>query len=80
MGDLARPAAVPCDVIDGAHQVVPNGGRCVNKDNALSGREEHGLVERVGHPVQVVVDASDEVAVRVKFGPDGLRRDRCVIR
>ena len=76
--DLAGPAVGLGDRADRAQQVVADGRRRVDQDHAVSGGEEHGRVERVGHPVQVALDLADEVAVGVDRGPQrpfGYRRE-----
>ena len=80
VADIAWPAVMPCDVCDSPQQVVPDGGWCVDEHNPLSSRKEHGLVERVRDPEQVVVDAADEIALRVDIGPKRRRGYWCVIR
>ncbi len=52
---------------------MPDGRRRVDEDNTAAGGHEHGLVDRVGHPVQVAADIADEVAVRVERRPEGAR-------
>ncbi len=68
------------DGLDRAQQVVADGGRGVDEDHAVAGGQEHGLIERVGHPVEGVGDRPDEVAVGVEGGPERRRRYRGIAR
>src|SRR3981081_472070 len=61
---------------DRAQQVVTYGGWRIDQDDAFSGGQKHGLIDRVGHPVQVAVDLADEIAVGVERGPERLGGDR----
>ena len=65
---------------DGSQQVVADGRRCVHDDDALGAGEEHGLVEAVGDPVQVVVDLAHEVAIGVQRRTEGARAARALRR
>ena len=66
------------DRIDRAQQVAADGGRGVDEHDAFWGGQEHGLIERVGHPVEGVVDGPGDVAVRVQRRAECRRRHGCV--
>ena len=64
---------------DRAQQVVTDGGWRIDQDDTFSGGQKHGLIDRVGHPVQVAVDLADEIAVGVERGAERLGGDGCEI-
>jgi hypothetical protein len=68
------------DLVDRSQQVVTDRRRCVDCDDTARARQEHGLVEAVGHPVEVVVDVSDVVTVGVQGRTEGSWRNGCVRR
>jgi hypothetical protein len=80
VGDRAGHSVRAGDGLDRAQQVVADGGRGIDEDHAVAGGQEHGLVERVGHPVEIAVDLPGEVAVGVEGGPERRRGYRGVAR
>jgi len=53
------------DLVDGSLEVVPDTRRCVEQDDALLRRQEGGLIDAVGDPVEVPLDAPDVVPLLV---------------
>src|SRR3981081_4417799 len=49
VGDLTGPAAGTRHRGDRAQQVVTYGGWRIDQDDAFSGGQKHGLIDRVGH-------------------------------
>ena len=80
VGDLRGPAVRLGHGADGAQQVVPDCRWRVDENHAVPRGQEHGLVDRVGHPVQVAVDVPGEVAVSVERRPECARWYRRVVR
>jgi hypothetical protein len=77
VGHLVRHAAGRGDLVDGALQVVPDARGCVEQHHPVPGGQEGRLVGGVGDPVQVLLDPSDVVALRVDGRPErGLRYRR----
>ena len=70
MGNPARSSVSLGDRADCTQQIVADARRGVDQDHAVSGGEEHGNVDGVGHPVQVTADPADEVALGVELGPE----------
>ena len=54
-------------------------GGASNRTTPSVRRQERGLVDAVGHPVEVPLDASDVVALRVRGRPERRRGDRGVV-
>jgi hypothetical protein len=79
VGDLAGPAVGPGDVVDGAQQVVADGRRGVDQDDAAPGAKEHRLVAGVGDPVQVAGDLTNVVTIGVQGRAERGGRDRRVV-
>ena len=67
------------DRVDRAQQVVADGRRRVDQDHAVFGGQEHDRVVGVGHPVQVILDLADEVAVGAQRGPERALGHRRVV-
>ena len=74
--DLVAHAVGLRDLVDRSLEVVPDARRGIEQDDAVRRRQEGGLVDAVGHPVEVPLDASDVVALLVRRRPEGRRRDR----
>jgi hypothetical protein len=68
--DLVAHAVRGGDLVDGPLQVVADGGRRIEQDDAVRGREERRLIHTVGDPVEVPLDASDVVALLVESRPE----------
>src|SRR4029079_10204733 len=60
--------------------VVTDGGRRVEEDNAVLGGEKGRLVGTVSDPVEVPLDTSDVVALLVQGGTERPPGDRRVVR
>ena len=80
VGDLVADAVGGGDLIHGALEVVPDGGRRVEQDDAVRRRQERRLVRAVGDPVEVPLDASDVVALLVEGGSQRRAWDGRVVR
>jgi hypothetical protein len=78
--DLVADAVGGGDLIHGALEVVTDGGRRVEQDDAVRRRQERRLVGAVGDPVKVSLDASDVVALVVEGGSHRRAWDRRVGR
>jgi hypothetical protein len=57
------------DLVHGPPQVVADGRRGVEQHHPVGRREERRLVGAVGDPVQVALDAANEVALLVEGRP-----------
>lgn len=75
VGHGGRCARLGGDLVDGPQQVVTDRGGRVDDHHAVRGGKEHGLVEAVGHPVQVVLDRANEVAISVQCWTECTRRN-----
>src|SRR6266540_3297676 len=80
VGHLVGHAVGRRDLVDGALQVVPDGGGRVEQHHPLFGGQESRLVAAVGDPVQVLLHPPDEVALRVDGRAQRGRRYRRVVR
>ena len=67
---LVAHAVGLCDLVDRSLEVVPDARRGVEQDDAVRRRQEGGLVDAVGDPVEVPLDAADVVALRVGRRPE----------
>ena len=66
VGDLVAHAVGGGDLVDGPLDVVADGGRRVEQDDAVRGGQERRLVGAVGDPVEVPLDAPDVVPLLVE--------------
>ena len=66
VGDLVADAVGGGDLVHGALQVVADGRRRVEQDDAVRRGQERRLVGAVGDPVEVALDAADVVALLVE--------------
>ena len=73
MRHLVADAVGGGDLVDGPLDVVTDGGRRVEQDDAVAGRQERGLVGPVRDPVEVPLDSPDVVALLVDAGPNAER-------
>ena len=80
MTHLVAHAVGGGDLVHRPLDVVPDGGRRVEQDDAVSGRQEGRLVGAVGDPVEVPLDAADVVALLVERGAQRRARNRRVVR
>jgi hypothetical protein len=80
VGDRVAHAVRRRDLVDGALQVVADGGRSVEEDDAVASGQERRLVDAVGDPVEVSLDASHVVALLVEGGPECRGGNRRVVR
>ena len=78
--DLVAHAVGGGDLVDRALDVVTDGRRRIEQDNAVLRREEGGLVGAVSDPVEVPLDTPDVVALLVEGGPERRPGDRRVVR
>jgi hypothetical protein len=78
--DFVAHAVRGGDLVHGPLQIVADGGRRVEQDDAVRRGQEGRLVHAVGDPVQVPLGASDVVPLVVERGAERRGRDRCVIR
>ena len=79
VGHLVAHAVGLRDLVDRSLEVVPDARRCVEEDDAVLRRQEGGLIDAIGDPVEVPLDASDVVALLVEGGPERRLRDRRVV-
>ena len=77
--DLVADAVGRGDLVDGPLDVVADGRRRVEQDDAVRGGQERRLVGAVGDPVEVPLDAADVVALLVEGGAERRSRDRRVV-
>lgn len=67
------------DLVDGSLDVVADGRRSVEQNDAVWRGQEPALVDAVGHPVEVALNATDVVSLFVHRRPErrlGNRRVR----
>src|SRR6266478_2732050 len=76
VGYLVGYAVRGRDLVDGALQVVPDGGGRVEQHPPVLGGQKRGLIGAIGDPVQVLLHPADEVALRVDGRAQRGRRDR----
>ncbi len=76
---LVAHAVGLCDLVDRPLEVVPDARRGIEEDDAVRRRQEGRLIDAVGDPVQVPLDAADVVALRVGRRPEGRCRDRGIV-
>ena len=67
------------DLVDRTLEVVPDARRGIEEDDAVLGRQERGLVDAVGHPIEVPLDAPDVVALLIRRRPERRCRNRRVV-
>ena len=79
MRHLVADAVGGGDLVDRALDVVADGGRRVEQDDAVGRRQERGLVDAVGDPVEIPLDPADVVALLVESGAERRARDRRVV-
>ena len=66
VGHLVAHAVGSRDLVDRSLEVVPDARRGIEQDDAVLRRQEGGLVDAVGDPVEVPLDAPDVVALLVE--------------
>ena len=79
VGDGVADAVGGGDLVDGPLEVVADGRRRVEQDDAVGGGQERRLVGAVGDPVEVPLDPADVVALVVEGGAERRARDRRVV-
>ena len=80
MRHLVADAVGGGDLVHRALDVVADRRRRVEQHDAVLGGQERRLVGAVGDPVEVLLDASDVVALLVERGAERRPRDRRVVR
>src|SRR2546423_1595823 len=71
VGHLVAHAVGSGHLVDCSLEVVPDARRGIEKDDAVPRRQEGGLIDAIRDPVQVPLDASQVVALRVGGRPEG---------
>src|SRR5437868_1112403 len=79
MRHLVAHAIGSSDLVDGALNVVSDGWRSVEQHDSVSSGEERRLVNAVGDPVEISLDASNVVASIVEGGAKRRPRDRRIV-
>jgi hypothetical protein len=78
--DLVADAVGGGDLVDRPLDVVADGGRCVEHDDAVRRGQERALVGAVRNPVEVPFDAADVIALLVERRAERRLRDGRVVR
>jgi hypothetical protein len=70
VGDLVAHAVGFRDLVDRSLEVVPDARRGIEQDDAVLRRQEGGLIDAIGDPMEVPLDPPDVVALLVGRGAE----------